>query len=66
MKKDYWMDTKEISELAECCMQNAREIKNELHEMIKKKGLMIPNKRKVPKEMVYKYLGIKEPQEESK
>jgi len=55
-----WVNTTEISELAQCSMKKAKVIREEVNKRIENLGYYIPNKTKAPRANVIEYLGIKE------
>ncbi len=58
MKK--FVGTKEISVIAECGSSKAREIKKEVNDRLKKKGIKVINDRKAPLKEVLTYIGYPE------
>ena len=54
-----WINSKEISEIADNCgMDKAREILKAANKRVTDSGCMVINKKKAPKPMVLKLLGM--------
>lgn len=54
-----WVTSKEIMEIAGCCLGTAQEIKRKIHKELRDQNYDIPNVRRCPKELVEQRFGPK-------
>ncbi|MEG0094335.1 MAG: hypothetical protein RR945_00370 [Erysipelotrichaceae bacterium] len=54
-----WLSTTAVSKILHVNFDKAREVVQTINDDRSKKGLYVPNKNKVPKQALEKYLGFK-------
>lgn len=54
-----WFSITEVSKILHTSFEKAKEVVITINEERSKKGLFVPNKNKVPKQALEKYLGFK-------